>query len=227
MTKFATQLLAGAAILAVPLAAHAGPTPPPSVCSVSDIGLTIAGTSYSPVQCVSDIQTGANNPATETAALGAAFTLPLLTFLAKDDGSTGALNGIQFAMDTPTGTTWTVSWTDINGAAAANLPVTIDFAVLINGGNNGSGYLFNDVLLPAPPNNSGGGSFAISFFNNGGQHPALSHMILAGIDVQPVIIPPCTANCAPDPQAVVPEPASMALLGTGLLGLIAARRRRA
>lgn len=201
------------------LGAFAQPASASPSCLLTDINLTINGTTYNPVSCFTDVQTAANDPATETAKLSTLFGAQ--TFLAKDDGTKGTLNGIQFALDTPTGNTWTVSWTDVNGAAPNNLPETIDFAVLINGGNNGDAYKFNDVLLPAPPNNSGGGSFTITFLNPGGNTPGLSHMILTGSDDKIVVCPDCVIN----PTNGVPEPMSLSLLGLGLLGLAAVRKR--
>ena len=60
-----------------------------------------------------------------------------------------------------------------------NLPLLIDLDVALFGGNNGSGYLLTNVLLPISPN-SGTGTFDINFVNNGGQQPTISHLLLAG-----------------------------------------------
>ena len=104
------------------------------------------------------------------------------------------------------------------------MPIVVDLEVGLFAGNNASGYLFEDVLLPITPN-TGTGTFDINFVNNGGQQPNISHLLLAGV----VVGTPdqqC-ANCAS-----VPEPGSLALLGGGLtsLGIVGSilwwRRRR-
>jgi hypothetical protein len=111
--------------------------------------------------------------------------------------------------------TWTISWTDTNGTAPLNLPIIMNFDVGLFGGNTGDGYLFDNVLLPIVPD-TGSGTFDITFFNNGKQHPAISHLTLTGGD-------PRTPT--PDPTPA-PEPMSMLLLGTGVFGLGLIRRRR-
>ena len=230
MTRLASSiLLAGTALLAGPLAAHAKPSKPPPVdCTLNDVNLTIGATTYQPVQCASNVSTGASDPTTETAALNTVFSEPAadpLVFLAKDDGTQETLDGIQFGLSAvtlnPAKTmgTWTISWTDVDGAAPDNLPITLDLAVLISGGNNADAYLFDNLLLPVTPD-TGTGNFQITFLNNGGQVPGLSHMIIAGNN-DAEVHQQCTTDCTS-----VPEPMSAALLSVGLLGTLAAARYR-
>jgi len=107
-----------------------------------------------------------------------------------------------------------MSWSEQPGAP--NLPLTIDFALGLFGGNNGSGYFFDDVLL-SNSTTTGSGSYDINFLNNGGQQPTLGHLLLAGGNV---------AREAGVSPSAVPEPATVALLGIGIVGLGWSRRKQ-
>lgn len=205
-------LVATIALVALDMGtALAGPTPPPSTCSVNDVSLTIGSTAYAPSSCASDVNPSNANLSTETAALNADLGTAF-SGLAKSDGTSVTYNGLRFSVSAAAAKSggWTVSWQDTNGAAPLNLPVVMDLAVGLFGGSNGDGYLFQDVLLPVSPS-SGSGSFSVTFFNNGGKNPALSHLTLIGGDARPV---------------PAPEPMSVALFGSSLLGLGIARRWR-
>jgi hypothetical protein len=181
----------------------------------SDVSLTIAATSYAPTICADNVANG--DPTQEAASLNSALGTTGFVYLDKTEGAPGpTLSGIDFTVTAP-GTnsgTWTVAWTDTNGSTPLNLPITIDFEVGLFGGNNGSGYFFDNVLLPISPA-SGSGTFDINFTNHGGQQPDLSHLTLAGGNAAHV-----------DPPVTATEPASMAILGLGAVALGLLRRRR-
>ncbi len=89
------------------------------------------------------------------------------------------------------------------------LPIAVDFLVVLKAGSGDTSwaaYLFDGQIV----HGDNQGEFVINFQNGGGNLPALSHMTLY-------------LRQAPT-QA--PEPASMILLATGLLGTAAARRRQ-
>ena len=178
------------------------------------MSLTIAATPYAPTICADNVANG--NPTAETANLNTTFGTTGFVYLDKTDAAGQTLNGIAFTITAPLTNSgiWIVAWTDTNGGAPLNLPITIDFEVGLFGGNNGSGYFFDNVFLPISPA-SGTGSFDINFTNNGGQQPDLSHLTLTGGN-------PTHAN----PPVTAAEPASMAILGLGTVALGFIRRRR-
>lgn len=103
--------------------------------------------------------------------------------------------------------TFILSWVD------ANIPPTkwFDLVFALKAANSYSYYLFDDVEFSYAPG-SYNGIYEISWMNNGGQIPDLSHMSVYG---RPG-----------DPGNEVPEPATMLLFGTGLVGLAGLARRK-
>jgi hypothetical protein len=184
-----------------------------TTCAFSDVSLTIASTTYTPSKCGDNVANG--NPTQETANMNTSLATGFVYLDTSASASGAGIGGITFVVTAP-GTTsgnWTVTWTDTNGAAPLNLPIMLDLDIGLFGGSTGADYLLTGVTLPAVPN-TGTGSFDITFTNNGGQNPALSHLTLTGGNA--------TGTTTP-----APEPLSISLLGAGLIGLGAVRRRRA
>lgn len=200
-------------------------TVPGSLLSVNDVTLKIGAAPQSTASdCYGDFDPGNSSPTNETNALNAIFGaisgpnhLTYLDATGSASDPTG-LGGITFVVGTTGGKdgapgTWTVTWTDTNGSAPQNLPLTVDFVVLLNGGNNNAAYLLSSVFLPLGPT-TGTGTFDIQFLNNGDKQPTISHLTFAGRIV------------STQRTLEVPEPATWTMFGAGLLGLWGFRRRR-
>lgn len=209
----AARVLCSAAVAALlaslPLVSQGARAAP---CSIAppDVTLTIGATVYAPAACADNISQGGGASA-ETASMNAALGTSFV-YLDKSDnaGTPTGLGGVKFTVTADAGNNglWHVTWTDTAGQP--NLPLLLDLAVGLFGGNTGAAYLLTNVLLPVSPN-TGTGTFDINFVNKGGQQPDLSHLLLTGGNPH---TPP------------VPEPAALALFGTALLGYGAVRLRR-
>lgn len=125
--------------------------------------------------------------------------------------TTGSFGGYDFTLTADTGTsgTWTLTVDPTTG-----LPIFVDFIGVLKASDRFGLWFFDDVEVNA----SNAGTWQISYVNQGGQIPALSHLDLwvrlgEGPDEE-------------EPPEQVPEPGSLALLGGGLFGLWALRRRQ-
>ena len=197
--------------------------------ALTDVVFTIGTTDYSPVDCYGLVNTGSSDLSTNLTYVN---NLRWEDFVngVKDDvgGGTNSVtvDSIQYTLTAgaDTGSTtnmvshWTLSWSDTNGATPPNLPLSVDFAVQWNGGNNDAFYLLQNVLLPVTPT-SGSGSINIVAMNNPGNADlGSSHINLYFTNTRPA---------QPDePPPTVPEPGTVFLIGSALLGLALAQRRR-
>ena len=102
---------------------------------------------------------------------------------------------------------WTLMWEDVAPGTPTDLPATLDFVIGLKASDRYALYLFDDILLEPNPDNSGRGEWRITFENNGGQIPGLSHVELF-----------VRGN-------TVPEPATLLLVACGLVSLASSLRR--
>ncbi len=146
-------------------------------------------------------------------------------FLVRDDNSTGnsgpvsygditfTLAASQGANGQPIPSEWTLTVTDNDLNNPPSIPFMMDFLVYLHAGSNSAYYLFDDRLI----NTDNTGTFQITFTagnGNSNSFPGLSGLSLLARDLDDI-----------NPPVVIPEPSLIMLLGIGLLGLAATRRR--
>ena len=125
-----------------------------------------------------------------------------------DEGGSVTIDGVTFGLTADTNTT-EGSWL-LTFEAASATTIVQDLAVALKASNAWAVYLFDNESFTTT--GSGEGTFKISFENNGGQIPDLSHMIIAFRDGDGITPP-------------VPEPTTAMLLGSGLVALVVGSRR--
>lgn len=202
--------------------------------TLTDVSFTIGSTTYGPIDCYGIVDTGSSNVATNLTYVNN-LTWPDFVGGVKDDIGGGSnsvvVDNIQYTLTTGSisnpGTlnstqAWTLSWTDTNGSTDPNLPVTVDFAIQWDGGNKDVFYLFDNVLLTAPPDNSGSGIIDIKVTNPPGNSDLqTSHLTAFFSNATP------SSSSGNPSSGPIPEPGTLSLVGAAILGgLFSYRRRR-
>ena len=131
------------------------------------------------------------------------------TYLDSTDAASATFKGLTFTINATPGSsgTWTITGTDTNGITSLNFPTALDFVVGLKGGSEYALWAFDNVIADGSDN----GTFSIVFKNNGGNNPALSHMILFGREGSVASIPEANTS-------------AMLLAGLGLVGLMVRRK---
>ncbi len=136
------------------------------------------------------------------------------TYLDATDGGSGDFMGLKFTVAaTPSVSgNWTLTATDTNGAAALNLPASLDFAIGLKAGNEYALWGFDDIVADGTDS----GVFSIVFTNAGGNRPTLSQLIVFGREASSG-----TITAVPEAKTYV-----MLLAGLGLVGFAVRRKLR-
>ena len=149
-----------------------------------------------------------NDSTSSINALGGSFDVGAWTLLDKTDDSATQIEGVTFTISANAAAgEFTLSW---DSTGTPGLPLIMDFVFVDKAATNYGAYLFEDELFTSNPL-TGTGTFNISWTNNGGNTPNLSHISIYGHAVQ---------------STDVPEPATLSLIGLGLLALGITRRKK-
>ena len=141
------------------------------------------------------------------------------SLVGKTSTSTASFTYNELTLDfkklTNTTGLWSVTNTDQERDA------TLDLVLAIHASTASTAFLFDNQSILAGQTLSG--EWRIEWLNNGGRIPAFSNVALFGRDVLMQMPPDDNTET---PPGEVPEPASLTLLGLGLLSMSALRKRR-
>ena len=204
----ALALLLSAGNYGVAVSAPSPPQPVPDPLT-SVLDMTLEG---QPADAYYEIFQNNDDVGLVNAAIGNNYGSGPFTLLDKTDKTGVAFGGITFVLTAQQNTAGAYTGQYTLGWSGGTIPPTkwFDFAFAIKAGSEQFNvYLFDDIPLYGTPGLYGG-EYHITFLNGGGQIPNLSHLSVYGRTG----------------TAVVPEPATMLLFGTGLAGMAAVARRR-
>jgi hypothetical protein len=127
------------------------------------------------------------------------------TTLGKIEQSSGSVSSSGLTLTLSADGTWTVK----NTTAGA---LVLDLVLDIHAGSGSTAFLFDDQAVGGGQTLNG--TWKIDGLNNGGRVPGFSNAVFFARDVG-----------TPGPGGNVPEPGSVALMGLGMLGVFALRKR--